>query len=251
MLCKNRCITKKKGAAVETAGKNLEARNGKLAKQDIFYYNRRNRRKRKGQAMISIIDYDAGNIKSVEKAICHLGQEAVITRDKDVILASDKVILPGVGSFGDAMGKLKDYGLVNVIYDVADKKIPFLGICLGLQLLFESSDESKGVAGLGLLKGEILRIPDQEGLKIPHMGWNNLEIKEGAALFRGIGENPYVYFVHSYYLKAKEEEDVAATTHYSTLIHAAVEHDIIYACQFHPEKSSRTGLKILENFISL
>ena len=201
--------------------------------------------------MISIIDYDAGNIKSVEKALVHLGQEAVITRDKDVILASDKVILPGVGSFGDAMAKLREYGLVQVIYDVVEKKTPFLGICLGLQLLFESSEESEGVAGLGILPGKIIRIPDQEGLKIPHMGWNNLKVKEGAKLFQGLPEDPYVYFVHSYYLQAACEEDVAATTEYSTLIHASVERDQVFACQFHPEKSSKTGLKILENFIAL
>lgn len=208
-------------------------------------------RKEKENNMISIIDYDAGNIKSVEKALNYLGQEVAITRDRDTILSSDKVILPGVGSFGDAMGKLKEYNMVNVIYDVVDKKIPFLGICLGLQLLFESSEETKGVAGLGILKGDILRIPDKEGLKIPHMGWNNLKIKEGAKLFAGLEQDPYVYFVHSYYLKAKNEEDVAATTEYSTLIHASVEHDNIFACQFHPEKSSKTGLKILENFVSL
>ena len=201
--------------------------------------------------MISILDYDAGNIKSVEKALIHLGQDAVITRDKDIILSSDKVILPGVGAFGDAMGKLRSYKLDQVIYDVVDKKIPFLGICLGLQLLFETSDETPGVTGLGLLKGEIKRIPDQEGLKIPHMGWNSIHVKEGATLFKGIPQDPYVYFVHSYYLAAKHEEDVAATTFYSTNIHASVEHDDIFACQFHPEKSSTVGLKILENFISL
>ena len=201
--------------------------------------------------MISILDYDAGNIKSVEKALIHLGQDAVITRDKDIILSSDKVILPGVGAFGDAMGKLRSYKLDQVIYDVVDKKIPFLGICLGLQLLFETSDETPGVTGLGLLKGEIKRIPDQEGLKIPHMGWNSIHVKEGATLFKGIPPDPYVYFVHSYYLAAKHEEDVAATTFYSTNIHASVEHDNIFACQFHPEKSSTVGLKILENFISL
>lgn len=201
--------------------------------------------------MISIIDYDAGNIKSVEKALQHLGQEAVITRDKDIIINSDKVILPGVGAFGDAMDKIRSYGLDKVIYDVADKRIPFLGICLGLQLLFESSEETPGVTGLGLLKGEIRRIPDKEGLKIPHMGWNSIDIKKGASLFRGIEPNPYVYFVHSYYLSAGDEEDVAATTHYSTTIHASVEHDNIFACQFHPEKSSTVGLKILENFIAL
>ena len=201
--------------------------------------------------MISILDYDAGNIKSVEKALIHLGQDAVITRDKDIILSSDKVILPGVGAFGDAMGKLRSYKLDQVIYDVVDKKIPFLGICLGLQLLFETSDETPGVTGLGLLEGEIKRIPDQEGLKMPHMGWNSIHVKEGATLFKGIPQDPYVYFVHSYYLAAKHEEDVAATTFYSTNIHASVEHDNIFACQFHPEKSSTVGLKILENFISL
>lgn len=201
--------------------------------------------------MISIIDYDAGNIKSVEKALVHLGEEAVITRDRDVILSSDKVILPGVGAFGDAMSKLKEYNLVNVIYDVVDKKIPFLGICLGLQLMFESSEESKGAAGLGLLPGQILRIPDKEGLKIPHMGWNNIKVREDSRLFQDLPENPYVYFVHSYYLKAKEEAIVAATTEYSVNIHAAVERENLFACQFHPEKSSDVGLKILSNFISL
>ncbi|MBQ9984413.1 MAG: imidazole glycerol phosphate synthase subunit HisH [Lachnospiraceae bacterium] len=201
--------------------------------------------------MIAILDYDAGNIKSVEKALAYLGQEAKITRDRDEIIASDKVILPGVGSFGDAMRKLREYQLDKVIYDVVDKKIPFLGICLGLQLLYEGSDETPGVTGLGLLKGTINRIPDAPGLKIPHMGWNSLDVKEGATLFQGIATNPYVYFVHSYYLKATCEEEVAATTYYSTLIHASVEKDNIFACQFHPEKSSTVGLKILENFVSL
>ncbi|MBQ3513606.1 MAG: imidazole glycerol phosphate synthase subunit HisH [Lachnospiraceae bacterium] len=201
--------------------------------------------------MIAIIDYDAGNIKSVEKAMNYLGQEAVITRDKDVILASDKVILPGVGAFGDAMQKIKEYHLTNVIYDVVEQKKPFLGICLGLQLLFETSEESEGVAGLGVLKGDIVRIPAKEGLKIPHMGWNTIQVKEDATLFQGISKDAYVYFVHSYYLKAKEIEDVAATTFYSTEIHAAVEHERVFACQFHPEKSGTVGLKILENFVSL
>ena len=201
--------------------------------------------------MIAILDYDAGNIKSVEKALTYLGKEAKITKDRDEILASEKVILPGVGSFGDAMQKLRDSKLDQVVYDVVDNKIPFLGICLGLQLLYESSDESPGVMGLGLLKGTINRIPEADGLKIPHMGWNSLDIREGATLFQGLTSNPYVYFVHSYYLKARQEEEVAATTYYSTLIHASVEKDNIYACQFHPEKSGTIGLKILENFISL
>lgn len=201
--------------------------------------------------MIAILDYDAGNIKSVEKALVYLGKEAKITKDRDEILASEKVILPGVGSFGDAMKRLRDSRLDQVIYDVVDKNIPFLGICLGLQLLYESSDETPGVAGLGLLKGTINRIPESVGLKIPHMGWNSLDIRERATLFQGLAANPYVYFVHSYYLKAKNEEEVAATTYYSTLIHASVEKDNIYACQFHPEKSGAVGLQILKNFISL
>jgi glutamine amidotransferase len=201
--------------------------------------------------MISILDYDAGNIKSVEKALTYLGEDAVITRDRDVIMASDKVILPGVGAFGDAMSKLREYKLENVIYDVVDAGKPFLGICLGLQLLFKTSEESPGATGLGIIDGEILKIPDAEGLKVPQIGWNNLDIKSGARLFRGIGGSPYVYFVHSYYLKAADEADVAATTHYSVDIHASVEKGNVFACQFHPEKSSEVGLKILKNFIEL
>lgn len=201
--------------------------------------------------MIAIIDYDAGNLKSVEKALLALGEHPVVTRDRDRILSADKVILPGVGSFGDAMGRLNQYGLVEVIRQVADKGTPFLGICLGLQLLFERSDECDGVEGLGILKGEILKIPDCEGLKIPHMGWNSLDIKPEARLFHGIESGAYVYFVHSYYLKAADESIVAASTEYSTHIHAAVESGNVFACQFHPEKSSDVGLGILKNFISL
>ena len=201
--------------------------------------------------MIAIIDYDAGNIKSVEKAMHLLGQEVIITRDRETIMNADKVILPGVGAFGDAMSKLRQYGLDEVIRDVTAKGTPFLGICLGLQLLFERSDETPGVEGLGILKGEILRIPDQEGLKIPHMGWNSLKFQNNGRLFKDIPENTYVYFVHSYYLQAEEEEIVKATTQYSTCIHASVEKGNVFACQFHPEKSSRWGLKILENFAAL
>lgn len=201
--------------------------------------------------MISIIDYDAGNIMSVEKAIRHLGEDLIITDDPDRILSSDKVILPGVGAFGDAMDKIRKAKLDRVIYEVVDRKIPFIGICLGLQLLFESSQEAPGVPGLGLLEGRILRIPEKDGLKIPHMGWNSLEYRKDSRLFQNLPEEPYVYFVHSYYLEAKNKEDVAATTYYSTLIHAAVEHENIYACQFHPEKSGAVGLQILDNFIHL
>ena len=201
--------------------------------------------------MIAIIDYDAGNLKSVEKALLSLGEETVITRDPSVILAADKAILPGVGAFGDAMDNLKNYGLVEVIKDFCKSGKPFLGICLGLQLLFERSDETPGAKGLGILKGEVLRIPPCEGLKIPHMGWNSLDITEGAKLFKDIPQGSYVYFVHSYYLKAEDESIVAATTEYSTHIHASVEAGNVFACQFHPEKSSATGLKILKNFASL
>ena len=201
--------------------------------------------------MIAIIDYDAGNIKSVEKAMEYLGQEVCVTRDSKEILSADKVILPGVGAFGDAMGKLRQYGLEQVIHEVVKKQIPLLGICLGLQLLFEKSDETPGVAGLGVLKGEILRIPDKEGLKIPHMGWNSLNYPNEGRLFKGIPEDSYVYFVHSYYLKAKDDGIVTATTEYSTLIHASVEQGNVFACQFHPEKSSHVGMQILKNFVNL
>ena len=200
--------------------------------------------------MIAIIDYDAGNIKSVEKALQYLGEEAVITRDAGEILMADKVILPGVGAFGDAMEKLNRYGLVPVIHEVVKKGIPFLGICLGLQLMFESSEEAPGVEGLGLLKGKIVRIPEGDGLKVPHMGWNSLSFPKEGRLFAGISENSYVYFVHSYYLQA-EEDIVTATAEYGVTIHASVEKGNVFACQFHPEKSSHTGLTILKNFVEL
>ncbi len=201
--------------------------------------------------MIAIIDYDAGNIKSVEKALVYLGEKVCITRDPNTILHADKVILPGVGSFGDAMGKLEKYELIPVIKEVVDAKIPFLGICLGLHLLFESSEESPNVKGLGLLEGKILRIPNLEGLKVPHMGWNSLSYPNKGKLFHGLQENAYVYFVHSYYLAAKDRAIVTAQTDYGISIDASVEKDNIFACQFHPEKSSEVGLKILQNFVSL
>ena len=200
--------------------------------------------------MIAIIDYDAGNIKSVEKALQYLGEEAVITRDAGEILMADKVVLPGVGAFGDAMEKLNRYGLVPVIHEVVEKGIPFLGICLGLQLMFENSEEAPGVEGLGLLKGKIVRIPEGDGLKVPHMGWNSLSFPKEGRLFAGIPENSYVYFVHSYYLQA-EEDIVTATAEYGVTIHASVEKGNVFACQFHPEKSSTVGLSILKNFAGI
>mgnify|MGYP004550003525 FL=1 len=201
--------------------------------------------------MIAIIDYDAGNIKSVEKALNFLGEEVRITRDREEILSADGVILPGVGAFGDAMEKLHQYGLVDVIREVVDRKIPFLGICLGLQLMFESSEETPGVSGLHLLDGKIRRIPSAPGLKIPHIGWNDLSFPNEGRLFQGIEEHSYVYFVHSYYLEAADPSIVTATTEYGTQIHASVEKGNIFACQFHPEKSSQVGLRILQNFVEI
>lgn len=201
--------------------------------------------------MIAIVDYDAGNIKSVEKALQFLGQEPVVTRDKETLLQAEKVIVPGVGAFGDAMGKMHQYGLVEVLREIAAKGTPLLGICLGLQLFFESSEETPGVEGLGLLPGKIVRIPDKEGFKIPHMGWNFIQINPASRLLKGIEEGAYVYFVHSYYLQAENETDVAATTDYVVNIHAAAEHENIFATQFHPEKSGEIGLRILKNFIEL
>lgn len=203
--------------------------------------------------MIAVIDYDAGNIKSVEKALQHLGEETTVTRDAGTILSADGVILPGVGAFGDAMEKLYTYGLVDVIYKCVDRNIPFLGICLGLQLLFESSDESPGVEGLHILDGKIVRIPSDAngGLKVPHMGWNNLSFPHEGRLFKGLPENSYVYFVHSFYLQAADEKLVTAVTEYGVQIHASVESGNVFACQFHPEKSSGVGMQILRNFISV
>ena len=201
--------------------------------------------------MIAIIDYDAGNIKSVEKALQYLGEEAMITRDVEVLMSADKVILPGVGAFGDAMAKLNEYGLVEVIHKIVDKGTPFLGICLGLQLLFDSSEEAPGVKGLGLLPGKIVRFPSDMGLKVPQIGWNKLSFPNKGKLFNGLDEGVFVYFVHSYYLQAKNMSDVVATCEYGVTVHASVEHNNIYACQFHPEKSSDVGMTILKNFIDL
>lgn len=200
--------------------------------------------------MIAIIDYDAGNIKSVEKAVKKLGYECEITRDIESLRKADKLILPGVGSFGDAMGKLNEYGLTEVIRElVLEEKKPFMGICLGLQLIFDSSEESEGVKGLGLLPGKIVRLPEGDNRKIPHMGWNSLDFPKKSILFENVVKGSYVYFVHSYYLEAEDFGIVAATSEYGATIQAAVEKDNIFATQFHPEKSSSVGLKILNNFL--
>ncbi len=257
--------------------------------------------------MIAIVDYDAGNLRSVEKALEYLGEKPLVTRDRQMILSADHVILPGVGAFGDAMEKLRQYELVGVLREAAGRGIPLFGICLGLQLLFEESEESPGVEGLGICRGRIWRIPDDRGRKVPHMGWNSLAYGDGGRqeisaengnrgtvsaeegnrreasaengnrkeisaeernrreacaagamqgntngrLFRGIPEHSYVYFVHSYYLKAEDPGIVTASTEYVTHIHASIEQGNVFACQFHPEKSGETGLAILKNFISV
>lgn len=201
--------------------------------------------------MVAVIDYDAGNIRSVEKAVVALGGEVRITRREDEILSADHIILPGVGSFGGAMEKLHEYGLVDVIKEAVQKEIPFLGICLGLQLLFESSEESEGVKGLGILPGRIVRLPEEAGLKIPHVGWNSLQFPNPGRLFAGISKEAYVYFVHSFYLQAEDPGIVTAVTEYGTRIHASVEKGNVFACQFHPEKSSEVGLHILRNFLRI
>lgn len=201
--------------------------------------------------MVAIIDYDAGNLKSVEKALHYLGEEAAITRDFHTILHADKVILPGVGSFGAAMEQLKKYELDKVVHEVAGCGTPLLGICLGLQLLFDGSEESQGTQGLGILRGQIVKIPETPGLKIPHIGWNSLKLVNNGQLFEGVAGEPYVYFVHSYYLKADDSQIVKAVTEYGALIHASVEQGNIFACQFHPEKSSSVGLAILKNFAAV
>ena len=178
--------------------------------------------------MTVIIDYGAGNIKSVEKALLSLGQEVVITDDADTILNAERIILPGVGAFGNAMAQLEKTGLDEVIREAVRRKIPFLGICLGLQLLFEKSDEALGVKGLGVLKGEVKKIPAKKGLKIPHMGWNSLHFAHNGKLFQGIEEGAYVYFVHSYYLEAEEESIVKASAEYGVHIHASVEKENVF-----------------------
>ena len=197
--------------------------------------------------MIAIIDYGAGNLQSVEKALRHLGCQCRITADPGELAAAQAAVLPGVGAFGDAMGQLRARGLEEPIRQFVSSGKPFLGICLGLQILFEESEESPGVKGLGLLRGRVLRLPKESGLKIPHIGWNSLSVGKPGGLFAGVEGEPYVYFVHSYYLQA-EEDVVAATAEYGATIHAAVQKDNLLACQFHPEKSGEVGLKLLRNF---
>ena len=201
--------------------------------------------------MVAIIDYDAGNIKSVENAVRFLGHEVKVTADAGEILSADHIILPGVGAFGDAMQRLRAADLEGTIRQAVEAGKPFLGICLGLQLIFEESEESPGVKGLALLPGRIKRIPDGDGRKVPQIGWNDLSFPRQSRLFEGVPEGSYVYFVHSYYLEAGDPADVAARTEYGVRIDAAVEHGNLFTCQFHPEKSERIGMQILRNFLEI
>lgn len=201
--------------------------------------------------MVAIIDYGAGNLMSVKKALDYIGAESEITMDKGKILSASHIILPGVGSFGDAMQSMESRGLVETVQSAARSGKPFLGICLGLQLLFAKSDESMGVQGLSLLNGEIVSIPKDKGLKVPHMGWNSVSIKQKDGIFKDIPDESYFYFVHSYYLKNADRADVAGTAEYGVEIECAIQHGNLCATQFHPEKSGETGLKLLENFLAL
>lgn len=201
--------------------------------------------------MIAVIDYGAGNLQSVVKAFNFIGCDVFVTADKDVLKNADAAVLPGVGAFGDSMNCLKSAHYVNPVLDFIESGKPFLGICLGLQLLFEGSDESPGVSGLGVLEGKIIKIPTDIGLKVPHVGWNSLDIKNHGGLFQGLEPNPYVYFVHSYYLKAKKPQVVSSTTTYGIQIDASVQRGNLFATQFHPEKSGKAGLQMLKNFVSL
>lgn len=201
--------------------------------------------------MIAIIDYGAGNIQSVYKAMKFIGCECIVTRNKNEILNADGAILPGVGSFGDSVNTMESYGIKDVIKEFINTGKPFLGICLGLQLLFPESEESPNVKGLDIFKGSVTKIPNGEGLKIPHMGWNSINILKNESIFKGVENNSYVYFVHSYYLQAENRDIVAAQTEYGVTIDAAVSYKNVTATQFHPEKSGKVGLKILKNFAEM
>lgn len=202
--------------------------------------------------MIAVIDYGAGNLQSVVKALDFIDCDCFVTNQKEELLNATGAILPGVGSFADAMDCMNNSGMTEAVLEYVKSDKPLLGICLGLQLLFDGSEESPGAKGLGLLKGKIRKIPNSDGsLKIPHMGWNSLNIRKHDGIFKNIEGSPYVYFVHSYYLKADDEDIVSARTHYGIDIDAAVRYKNIYATQFHPEKSGKIGLQILRNFVDI
>lgn len=201
--------------------------------------------------MIAVADYGAGNVRSVLKALSYIGCDAQLTADREKIMSADALVLPGVGAFGDAMAALRAGGMDAAVKDYIASDRPFLGICLGMQVLFGSSEEAPEVEGLDVMDGKVLRIPADTGLKVPHIGWNSLDVNNKCPLFNGIGEHPYVYFVHSYYLSAEDESIVAATAEYGVKIHASAWKGNCFATQFHPEKSGDVGLNILRNFAKI
>lgn len=201
--------------------------------------------------MIVIIDYGVGNLFSLESSLAKIGEKCIVSGDRLDIVQADKIILPGVGAFGDAAEKLRERGLDEVVLDEVGRGKPLLGICLGMQLLFEESFEYGNHRGLGIVKGSVRPLSERiSGLKIPHMGWNTLSFKKKSRLFEGLKDGDYVYFVHSYYGKC-EDDSLSATTDYGFEVTAAVEKDNVFGVQFHPEKSGDTGLKILKNFASM
>ena len=201
--------------------------------------------------MIAIIDYGMGNIHSVKKALELFGAKIKVSNNPKEISACEKLVLPGVGAFGDAMQELEKQDLVDLIKDAVKNKKPFLGICLGMQLLFEKSEEAPKGKGLGIIKGEVKKFPSSD-LKVPHMGWNNLRRKkENCPLLKEITGNSYVYFCHSYYPQPEDQNTVAAVTDYGLDFTSVVWKDNVYGAQFHPEKSQSVGLKMLENFVNL
>lgn len=214
----------------------------------VLCYTVINRESIGGCTVIAVLDYGAGNLQSVVKAFRFLGCDAAVTADPGELAEASAAVLPGVGAFGDAMACLKSSGLLRPVLDYIGSGRPFLGICLGLQLLFEGSEEAPGIPGLGVLKGRICRIPEAAGLKIPHIGWNSLDLKDRGGLFAGLEEHPYVYFVHSYYLIASDRAVVTATAEYGVTVDASVRLGNLFATQFHPEKSGRAGLRMLRNF---
>lgn len=201
--------------------------------------------------MLAIINYGAGNLRSVQKACEYVGEKAVITDNREEILNADRVILPGVGSFGSCIESIRKANLFDCIRQVTESGTPFLGICLGLQLLFEASDESPDAKGLGILKGRCVKIPQSDGVKIPHIGWNSITFPNPSPLFTSIEDGSFVYFVHSYYMQPNDKSVITAVCDYSASLPVALSRGNIHATQFHPEKSGDVGLKILKNFIDL
>ena len=199
-------------------------------------------------ATIAIIDYGMGNLRSVQKGLERVGFPAEVTRDAGRIEAAAGVVLPGVGAFGACMDNLRTYGLVDTVRRVIDRGTPFLGICLGMQLLFAESEEFGPVPGLGIFPGRVVRFRDRSGLQVPHMGWNQITKRKNTPHLDGLDTGAFVYFVHSYYVVPADPDLTATTTDYGIEFTSAIARDNVFATQYHPEKSQSVGLKILENF---